>query len=258
MPLKNLIVAFASMFVMLLPSIAQTVAEAQKQALEKYPDLARDGSAIHAQFLKLYNDAKASDPKLLSNPDWPLILADRANTLLNPPTATPSPEPTSTPVPALKPSEQAIPPQKPIVIRSEIGETATTSDKVHISVHAVVTPQELSCSVSIQDTQFMGGEFRIVPEEIKEFATLVQTASDKLLSGESFSGKTKNTIVTVTNEDGQKVLKITFERKGFNLSTSQISMDADNAATLARLVTRAKQTIDWLAPRLKYLQPTKP
>lgn len=171
--------------------------------------------------------------------------------------------PASTPDPA-KPaiaassSQQAIPPQKPIEVRSEIGETATTSDKVHIAIHALVTPQDVACSVVIQDTQFLGGEFRIAPAEIGDFATLVQTASDKLLAGQSFSGKTPNTAVEVSNKEGELALTISFERKGFSMSTSSITMDADNAATLARLVTRARQTIDWLAPRLRYIQPTKP
>ncbi len=58
---------------------AQTVADAQRQATAKYPALAQEGSAIHTRFLALYNDAKQNNPKLLSDPNWPIILADRAS-----------------------------------------------------------------------------------------------------------------------------------------------------------------------------------
>ena len=57
----------------------QTVAEAQKQALAKYPELGREGSPLHTQFKSLYAAVKQSDPKFLSHPNWPLILADRAS-----------------------------------------------------------------------------------------------------------------------------------------------------------------------------------
>jgi len=58
---------------------AQTVADAQRQATTKYPALAQEGSVIHSRFLALYNDAKQNNPKLLLDPNWPMILADRAS-----------------------------------------------------------------------------------------------------------------------------------------------------------------------------------
>lgn len=57
---------------------AQTVADSQRRATTKYPALAQQGSPLHTKFLALYNEAKQTNPALLTDPNWPLILADRA------------------------------------------------------------------------------------------------------------------------------------------------------------------------------------
>lgn len=69
-----LITLFAMPFVI----SAQTVADSQRQATTKYPALAQQGSPLNTKFLALYNDAKQTNPALLTNPNWPMILADRA------------------------------------------------------------------------------------------------------------------------------------------------------------------------------------
>jgi hypothetical protein len=63
---------------------AQTVADAQLQATTKYPALAQQGSPLNAKFLALYNEAKQTNPTLLTDPNWPMILADRAAALPQP------------------------------------------------------------------------------------------------------------------------------------------------------------------------------
>jgi glutaredoxin len=52
--------------------------EAQAQALSLYPGLARPDSELNKQFRGFYKQAQASNPALLSQPDWPLQLAERA------------------------------------------------------------------------------------------------------------------------------------------------------------------------------------
>src|SRR5688572_24482777 len=52
--------------------------EAQVQAKAIYPGLALPNSALNKKFLALYKEAQSSDTALLSRPDWPLQLADRA------------------------------------------------------------------------------------------------------------------------------------------------------------------------------------
>ncbi len=58
---------------------AQTVAESQKQAVAKYPELAKQGSALHTQFLDLLKQAKDAKEPLLDDPNWPMILADKVS-----------------------------------------------------------------------------------------------------------------------------------------------------------------------------------
>lgn len=82
----------------LISARSQTVADAQKQAIVKYPDLGREGSPINTEFRSLYTTAKESDPILLSNPNWPLVLADRASAAVRKtrsalPTPAPAPRP---------------------------------------------------------------------------------------------------------------------------------------------------------------------
>lgn len=85
---------FALVMTLVLPATAETVADAQKEAVERYPDLGDEGSPIHAKFLELYQNAQKTEPSLFSNVDWPVIIADRAYALL---AATPTPSPTATP-----------------------------------------------------------------------------------------------------------------------------------------------------------------
>ena len=57
---------------------AQDVARSQREAAAKYPDISHVGSPLHTKFIALYKDAKEYNPALLSTPNWPMILADRA------------------------------------------------------------------------------------------------------------------------------------------------------------------------------------
>jgi glutaredoxin len=52
--------------------------EAQAQATALYPGLALPNSALNKKFVALYKESQSTDPDLLSRPDWPLQLADRA------------------------------------------------------------------------------------------------------------------------------------------------------------------------------------
>jgi hypothetical protein len=105
-----LLVVFLVMTAEVLPARAQTVADAQKQALAKYPDLGREGSPLHTQFKSLYNAAKQSDPAALTDPSWPLTLAERAAAMLGaPPLVQP---PSVTPTPA-QPATDQTPPAAP-------------------------------------------------------------------------------------------------------------------------------------------------
>ena len=89
--MKTLLLAVGAFLVFIGAALAQTVAEAQRKAIKKYPTLALVQSPLHEKFLSLYRDAKEREPALLENPDWPLLLADKAFALIAP--AQPQPPP---------------------------------------------------------------------------------------------------------------------------------------------------------------------
>jgi glutaredoxin-like YruB-family protein len=65
-----------------LPNVARATPhparEAQARATALYPGLARANSALNRKFIALYKEAQSTDPALLSDPEWPLRLAERA------------------------------------------------------------------------------------------------------------------------------------------------------------------------------------
>jgi hypothetical protein len=79
--MKTHTLALLILLSLLAPAMAQTVADSQKQALTKYPELAKEGSGLHTQFMALYRQAKESNQQLLDDPNWPMILAEKASAL---------------------------------------------------------------------------------------------------------------------------------------------------------------------------------
>jgi hypothetical protein len=82
MNIKHIVLVLALSAVASTQAWSQTVAEAQKKALAKHPDLGREGSPFHTKFLSLYKEIKEKEPKFLSNPSWPIVLADRTEEAL--------------------------------------------------------------------------------------------------------------------------------------------------------------------------------
>ncbi len=79
---------------------AQTVADAQRKAVARYPDLARESSPFHAKFMELFQDAKRTSPALLNDPNWPMALAEKVSTMLATQTAQPPVSSAAAPTPA--------------------------------------------------------------------------------------------------------------------------------------------------------------
>lgn len=106
---------------------------AMKAAIQLYPDLAKKDSAFHLLFLDLLNQRKKTDPVSLTQPEWPLDMAQEiAKKLGIQPSSAPSPTPAPKPLghsaldaPALK-SHHA----DPIIRHGRIvGYHWTTSDQ---------------------------------------------------------------------------------------------------------------------------------
>ncbi len=64
------------------PGTPHPAREAQARAKALYPGLAIANSPLNKKFVALYKDSLFTDPALLSRPDWPLALADRAAVLV--------------------------------------------------------------------------------------------------------------------------------------------------------------------------------
>ncbi len=152
-------------------------------------------------------------------------------------------------------AQTPLPPQKPIVIATEIGEIATQSDKVQVLVAATVTQKQTSCKIQIRDKSMMGGQFDLDPKDIALVAKLLQEASDKVVAGHTFSGHAGKASVTVADEQGQSIVILRFEADGITFSSHEFNLDADNASSLARILSRGKSVSDWLGARLDALQP---
>jgi hypothetical protein len=53
-----------------------SVLEAQQAAMKRYPELGVAGSKFNATFVELHTQAKAKRPGLLTENDWPMVLAN--------------------------------------------------------------------------------------------------------------------------------------------------------------------------------------
>ncbi len=60
------------------PGTPHPARESQALALQVYPGLRVLDSPLNKKFLTLYADAQQNNPALLSRPDWPIHLAERA------------------------------------------------------------------------------------------------------------------------------------------------------------------------------------
>ena len=136
----------------------QTVAEAQRKATVKYPELAREGSPLHNKFIVLYKQAKEKDPAFLTQPNWPLLLADRAAAEIAPQV---DPNPTE-----LTKAPQAPQPAKQVVTGFLDVPWGTTPDKAK-----EIISQRQSVVFNAEESDehnliFAGGTFADFPVEM--------------------------------------------------------------------------------------------
>jgi hypothetical protein len=64
------------------PATPHPATESRALATRTYPALAVPGSPFNIRFLALYNDARASNPGLLTEANWPMQLAERTAKLV--------------------------------------------------------------------------------------------------------------------------------------------------------------------------------
>jgi len=62
----------------LLAASAAFAQDANSRAAQKHPALKVQGSELHSRFMTLYGEAVKTQSPVLSDPEWPTVLADRA------------------------------------------------------------------------------------------------------------------------------------------------------------------------------------
>jgi hypothetical protein len=74
----------------------ETWREAQREAVKAYPDLAKAGSPLNTRFVELYRRAVEEKSFIMTQPDWPTILAEQAAAELSGQKYVPIPSPPRT------------------------------------------------------------------------------------------------------------------------------------------------------------------
>ena len=151
-------------------------------------------------------------------------------------------------LPTISFGQSPIPPNNPIFLTTSIGEVAGSNDKITVSVLARVEKNKTLELIQIKDNSAFGGTFEFPSTDSNEISKLLEQAADMLLSNQLFSGQTGKATVAVAEIQGQKGVILKFEVEG-SFVARQVFLDADNAASLARILKRAKLVSDWLTTK---------
>lgn len=81
--------------------------EAAAEAVRRHPALSQKDSAFNRKFVALFEAAKAKEPDILTKPDWPLVIAARADAELQKSTAPPPSNVHSTPIAQSGPAQHS-------------------------------------------------------------------------------------------------------------------------------------------------------
>ena len=78
---------------------------------------------------------------------------------------------------------------------------------------------------------------------------MLSEASDALLSGQEYSQEANGVVVAVAQGRTAKVVQVKLKNAGF-MQTSSFDFDADNAASVARILERTPRIVEWLNEKL--------
>ena len=95
--MKTTITLIASLLLLFSVSAQDTVQKSQAEAVRLYPALAQKDSPLTKAFESLYEQAKHTNPQLLTTPSWPLTFAHQAASFLGIAPQTQAPSVPSTP-----------------------------------------------------------------------------------------------------------------------------------------------------------------
>jgi hypothetical protein len=149
-------------------------------------------------------------------------------------------------------AQTPIPPEKLIIVMTEIGQIATTAAQVRVDVRATLTTNQLTTVIEIRDLD-SSTSFGIAPEEVPGMIKLIEDASIEASRGKPFSGKAGRLEVGVRTAEGRLWLLLKLDSTAS--SSSAYLIDAKNSTQVIRLLAQARQVSDWFLTKLKTIQP---
>ena len=146
-------------------------------------------------------------------------------------------------------------PIKPINVATEVGAVAERRNQVGVAVEAEISRKSKKVSVVIQDKgSFIGAKFELPSSDVLPLASALESAATKMYEGGSLAEKKIGVATLSTTEiDGQNYIRLAWNPGAFR--SGYVTMDADNAEGLGRLLRRAFRISLWLDNKIQALQP---
>lgn len=148
-----------------------------------------------------------------------------------------------------------LPPSGPIGILIQVGTVASTDDKVEVSLVGLVMSEDQRLTVQLADKSMLGGKTSVPATELVLLGAALSEASEAAMRRRPFSSTVGGTTITATSPADIALVTMKCKQEQFSFSSDTITFDADNAASLARILERADRIVAWLRPRLKALDP---
>jgi len=137
---------------------------------------------------------------------------------------------------------------KNVGLSVEVGSVALDSTKLDVTIAFLVTPGAIETQVFMAAKGIFNFAEVLEVKETINVATMLEQVSEKAAQGQPEVQNVGK--VTVKSENGKVVMD--FKSEGFR--ASQVKLDSENAATLGRLLRRAKEVSAWVAPRIAGLK----
>jgi hypothetical protein len=149
-------------------------------------------------------------------------------------------------------AQTPVPPEKPIIVMTEIGQIATTTAQLRVDVRATLTTNQLTTAIEIRELG-NGAAFGIAPGEVPAMIKLIEEASIEASKGKFFSEKAGKLDVGVRVAEDRSWLLIKLDSTA--PSSSAYLIDAKNSTQVIRLLAQASQVSDWFLAKLRTIQP---
>lgn len=146
-------------------------------------------------------------------------------------------------------------PTDPVHVVADVGKIGKD---LTVRVVVIISARGHDAFVSVQTDALLAGFGRVDTALADRVAEHLEAAAQSADARQSFSAAADKVSVTVSPDDWDIVLRLPPAAENAFFGGPTVSIDADNAPTLARLIRRANGNIAWLTPRLKELDLSRP